>query len=655
MDSIIETLEQAGSDVTSSQATDEQAVSARLNERDKLFSFSLARPTIQNLVNEWQAERSETEVRRKTRKIELDVEKLRQSGEIGEDETFIPVRVIDTNIQREQPPYINYLKNSRRLAIFKCVDNHKQNTQQLEAEFTEGMSYLNWETPHFKCLDGSQTHGWDAVEIVYDESKPLHCAVEHIGHDKLFFPKTAISLQDSPELIREYNPTRLRLESFITNFGFNPVQVNMMLDKIKDSPSKSNETLTIYKRLFKHEGIVHVAWFALSDGVSDWLKQPEPLYIGIDKKATKMTEQPSIDPLTSQQIMQQVPSESWEPASITIYPIAMLPYRESEEPTLTEFKGRVFLDENKQEACTSILSAFVNRLNRSANIYGSPSTEDGTGAGLKELSDIKLTNGKVLNRPFTFWSMDGPDPMILTALEYLDQANANETNQVNFAVNNRQDSRKTAKEISSSEQQQSLLNGVQLTLFSTYIRTIYSLCWLIAQSQAMQNKIKLLQIEVQEPQISPIDGSPIIDPATGQPIVKTSMQNNVQVISYQYNIKAAGDVDVVQRQEKIAQMKQDWPVIAGTPLAAIFLADLMRLEYPESGDAYAEAIMQGDAVKAMQGQLLALDTIMEGIMAKHPEVFTTLPQESQMQLKQILSQVKSTNQAQQQQPANAQQ
>ena len=100
--------------------------------------------------------------------------------------------------------------------------------------------------------------------------------------------------------------------------------------------------------MFKEDGIVHVAWFHLGEGVDDWLKNPEPLYIGIDKK----------DDQTGQYV----------PVAVKEYPYFILPYRESEKPKLIDKHGRCFLDGNKQEAQTSILSAFVNGLNRATKI-----------------------------------------------------------------------------------------------------------------------------------------------------------------------------------------------------------------------------------------------------------------------------------------------
>ena len=222
------------------------------NEQDKMFSFTDAETHLRRIVDDWREEVNDTEQRRKLRKVEVDVEALRQKGELDEDETFIPVRMIDNNIIREQPPYINYLKNSRRLAIFECLDNPTLDNDLLEQAFTKVSTYTNWETPYFKCIDGAQAHGWDSVEVVFDSSKPGNFAIEHIGHDKLLFPRSAIDLQQSPRVIRCYDVTILQLQKFVTSYSFDVEQVNAIRRTRKET-AKENETIRIYKLFFKKE------------------------------------------------------------------------------------------------------------------------------------------------------------------------------------------------------------------------------------------------------------------------------------------------------------------------------------------------------------------------------------------------------------------
>lgn len=606
------------------ETTTQQSVLDNKAEADNMLDFTQARIHLQRLVSDWKSEIEETETRRKIRDVEIDVEQLRKEGKLDEDETLVPVRVVDVNIQREQPAYINYLKNSRRLAIFKSLSVPDQDTQLLEQEFTSGMTYTAWETAFYKCIDGAETHGWDAVEVTYDESKPLNVGIEPIGHDMLFFPLSAIDIQFSPRIIRKYEVTLSQLDKFVTKHGWKLEQVQKLKDARRNT-QKAIETLVVYKVFFKNEGQVFIGWFSLEHDCNDWLFSPVPLDMGITE------EQDQIDPATSQPIKIRVPKP------VTMYPVFLLPYRETEKPKLTDHKGRVFLDEYKQEAQTAVLSGFINGLTRASNLYASPEKEDGTGASLKELQNLKLKPGRIMNNPMRWFSVDYPDPMVLRALQYFDTANSQETNQVNFAAMNREDSRKTAKEIGAAQQEQALLNSVQLTLFSTFVRQVYSFAWLIVQSQALQNKIKFLLVRIDQPVIG-LSGQPVLNPQTNQPMVNSVFVNNTKVISQIYDIRAAGDVDVIQRQEKIMQMKQDWPVVSTTALRDRFLQDLMKLQYPDVGEQYAQILAQNSMMAQMQGLIGRLGMVLEGALKDNPEMLTKLPPEQQADVGNMIKQ-----------------
>lgn len=581
-------------------ATDQQ------EEYQELTEFSKARIQLQRLIDDWKSECEQTTHRRTKRDVNINIEKLHEEKKLDKDETLIPVRVIDTNIQREQPAYVNYLKNSRRIATFNSLSNPSQDTQKLELEFTRGMTYISWETPHYKNVDGAQTHGWDAIEVVLDSTKPLGVALEHVGHDNLYFPLTSIDIQFSKYVIRRYRMTLLQLETFAKPpFSFAAEQIEKIKASRKGS-AKAAETLDVYKMFCKKDGAVLVGWFCLLDGCDDWLSAPVPLDLEL------------VDPIKG------------TPIPTSMYPIVILSYRETEKPTIVEHYGRVYYDENKQEAQTAILSGYVNGLTRAANIYASPAKENGTGGAIKELENIVLTGGRVLSEPMQFWSPPYPDPTVLQALQYFDTANSQETNQPNFAVINRKDSRKTAKEISSAEDQQSLLNSVQLTMFSTFIRQTYNLVWLIVQSKAIRGTIAFLQIETQEPVISPL---------TGQPVgMQTVRKNDVATIAQIYDVRAAGDVDVIQRQETIQQMMNDWPVIQNTPLKDKFLQDLVRLKYPEQGDTYAKMLEQQPQLDALKGIVGRMATIMAGMVQQCPDMLPSLPPQQQADVQQLIQQ-----------------
>jgi hypothetical protein len=606
--------------------------------KDSIFDFQKARIPLNRLVDKWNEEVDKTQQRREIRDVEVDVKELRRIGKLDQDETIIPDRVIDTNIQREQPPYINYLKNSRRLAIFNCLSNPDVNTQRIELEFTKGMTYINWENPHYKTLDGAQTHGWDAVEVVLDYSKPLHVGIEQVGHDKLFFPCSSLDLETAPRIIRAYDLTVVTLKSFVTDFGFSKSEVGKIINKIKNTDNEP-ETVRVYKKFCKYDGQVYVAWFSLTAGVSDWLKAPQPLFLGIKHQVTTMVDVPVTmpDPLIGMptQSMTKQPKTEWVDTPITQYPIFILPYRETEKPKLVDHKGRVFYDENKQEAQTAVLSAFVNGLTRAAQIYASLGADDGSGSSLKEVQNLELSGGRIYDKPVQFFHTEYPDPMVLKAMQYFDVSNDVEVNQPNFAAMNRQDSRKTATEIDAANQQQQLLNSVQLTLFSTYIRSIYNLVWLIVQSQALQSEVKFLLIEKERPTINPITNDPMI---VGNQTEKY-YENDFATIKELYDLRAAGDVDVVQKQEKVNQMKQDWPVISTTILRDEFLAEMLRLQYPDSGEKWATKLeTQGSQISGLQMMINSLSQILMGIATDNPEVMAKMPPEDKQNLVSIVQQ-----------------
>jgi len=577
---------QADSTTTAPPMTDEQM---------RLFDYQYAKEDIKHIISTWRGEIEDTDSRRNIRNIDLDIEQERNAGTIQQDETFIPVRVIDTNIRREQPPFISYLKQSRRLAIYKNMDNPDDSTEEIEEEFTRGMTYEAWENDFFKLIDGASTHGWDLVEAVFDETKPFHCAVEHIGHDKLYFHKDTINVQFAPKLAREYDVTNEQLKKFVKRFGFDALEVDRLIEARKERRDFS--TTKILKVYFRFEGVVYVAWCDKESQCENWLKKPAKLYLGIRHKELQTVNVPQtiIDPLSGMPAMVQVPQqeEVWVDSDIEMYPIFLLSYTESEQSKIFDKKGRVFLDEFKQEAMTAITTAYVNGVVRASQVYASVEADDGVSGSIKQIQNLQ--GGTILSKPLKFFHQDYPDPSIINALQYLDTANSQETGQVAWAVNNRKDSRKTATEIQAATEQTGLLNSVQLTLFSTFLRSVYGFCWKIVQSQALQDKIKFLQIK-EIPQVDPMTGQEILVPLP-QPT------NDYATIAQNYDIRAAGDVDVIQRAEKLQKMMQMWPMIAPTPLGLKFLEEILKVSFPEEAPRWI--LFMNQALAAQQQMMAA--------------------------------------------------
>lgn len=637
-------------------------------EQEKTLSdYATMSVQFEQLVNNWLTEFVRTREQRIFRYIEIDVPLMRSQGFLKDDETVLPVRVAERNIRREQPGYVAFYTQSRRALIFRenrsALDQamSTMEEEQVEEAFTQGMRYPGWELAPYAATDGAQTHGWDAVEVVYDETKPLKVGIEHVGHDKLMFPSEAIDIQYCEYIARGYDLTSQQLKAFVADFDFDPTQVEILTATDKGTGYRTLRHYRVWKLLFKEDGVVKVGWRcdAAASGqprygglCTTWLKAPVPLYLGRQHK--EMQEQPPVlqpvihptfglpitDPATGQPMMQKVPQPPVEvvvDTPETEYPIYLLRYHQTEDQQIFSTRGRVFLDRYDQEAQTAIASGFVNKLMRSTNVYAAVGQDGqpGSSTAPKQLP-VKLQHGAIYDKPINFFSSEPPDPVLLNALQWFGVRNAEENGQTDFAVNNRQDSRKTATEIQAASQQASLLSGVQVTIYSAWICAFYRRVWEIVQNLAQMEKIEFLQQLGQ-------DGM--------------TFTNNQEILAKKFYVRAAGDIDVTQRAQQIQQMLQMWPIVSQTPAAAAFLRDLLITAFPNGGMKWAQVIQDDQTTK----QLLAQCAMMlKNIVLSRPEELKTLPPQEVQQLLQLEQQVvmvlnpQSQGQPQQQQQGGVQ-
>jgi hypothetical protein len=462
------------------------------------------------------------------------------------------------------------------------------------------------------------------MEIVPDSTKPGGVAIEHIGHENLLFPMDARNIQQCEYIIRVYWCSILRLRSMATEFKFNSVEIEQLIKRIDGSGNTSTtglilsgeSLLTVYKVMFKYDGRVYVGWYHVAAG--DWLKAPVPLDLG-----RKTVQQPTPDQLILNPAAQPVSITQVE----TEYPVELLYYQESEKPEILAHYGRGMLDEYKQEASSSILSAYVNGAIRASNVFGAPGGNTDTGGATPKQTNIVLEGGKMYDAPMQFFTMPYPSPEMLRGVQFLDTQNASETNQVAWAVNNREDSRKTATEIQASQQQTSQISTVTVTLFASFVRRVYSRVWTVVQSLALQNVFPFLQLPGQ------------VDPLTGQP---GPAINDAATISKQYDVRAAGDVDVIERQEILQRRMQFWPVVQAIPgLSGEFLSDIIKTAFPDDSTRYIQAMQQGsmknNVIQALSQMLQAAVMKPDGSgVEEHFKGMEPQLQQMQMQVQQAI-------------------
>lgn len=545
-----------------------------------VLNYQDAKQRASNLILNWSGQINYVKANRKKRFIEVDVEQLQRDGKLLSDETLIPIRVIDTNIKREQPVFVRFLTQSDRLAIFEDESDPSKNNRPIEDAFSRGMRYLGWATQYYKCIDGAQLFGWDAVEIEFDSNKPLHVGVSHIGNENLIFPRDAKNIQACEMVLIGTDVTKTILQKFVKDFGFNATIVEEIMGKL--SNEKDDKTVKIYKMFYKLDGIVQVAWYY--ESASDYLKSPIPLFLGIKHQESQLQSVPVVDPITGLPTLVQQEVPIWVDDVETDYPIKIYVYDITERPCVVDNRGRAFLDETRQEAQTGLWTSLINGCLRASNVYGSPEGDASNGAEVAQL-EVALKHGYIYNKKINLWSPPWPDPMIVKAANAMDTQTQQETGQVAFAVNNRADSAKTATEVTSAEQQQQLLSGVKVFLLSQFIQEVCSASWRITQSQALQNLIVFLPKVTQLP-----DGT-------------SQLTNDVETISRNYLIKAAGDVDVVRRDQKLSQMQQMWQIISATPLAIPYLMDILKIVHPEDAERYNMILQAGDQKTIMLQQM----------------------------------------------------
>ncbi len=551
-----------------------------LNTKETFFDYAYAQGRIKNLVDSWNTEQKSTDYRRAVRGIKVNVNELKSGPKprLKPHETFIPIRLIDSNIKREEPTYISYIKGSRRLAIFKRKDgvNNPQVTEQitkLEKEFTRVCQYIAWEDDYFCVRDGSATHKWDIMEVCYDATKEGAFRFEHVGHENLIFSLDSKELEANDFLIRVLDVSNLELKNMVVDFGFDSEEVDNIIKSDTESCASGvnvdDKLKQIYKIFFKFNKTVYVAFYFKD--AKKYLKEPIKLYLGrrSEQEVTKNIDQPTVDPNTNLPVMISTPQTTmeWVDEKETSYPFELLAYDKSEDKKIVNLRSRVDLDEYKQEAACGVWSGFINGLTIACMLQASPKNPTGTGVAPKQ-TDTIIGSGKIWSEPMEFHHAPYPDPIMLKAAEAIDLQNAQETQQSTYAVKNRKDSRKTATEIEDAQQTNKQTQGVQLTLFSTFMRRILNRAWPIVQSQALQGKIKFLFNE-----------------QTGQ--------NDLETISQEYILFAAGDVDVIERDENVQKKGLFWPIVSQTALAIPFLINWLKQAFPDEADSYEQILLQG--------------------------------------------------------------
>jgi hypothetical protein len=546
------------------------AILAQAGQKN-LLDLNTANGLISQYISSHGAVEATTVTNRRLRSNKADVEQMRSAGLLQENQTFIGVRLINQNINQALPPLLSYLKQSPRMATFVPGDN-----SYLDQEFTRVLQYPGWEIPYIEVLDGAELNGIGYMMVKADNTKLGGVSMETIPFNEIVYDRRLKSLQDSPAVLIKHVITAVSFyhwDSF-ENFDKSSDAYNAITKRLlSEEVNVIGDDLVIYETFVKVNGFVYRGWYYKDS--KQWLKQPLPFSNGIEESVPEV----NIDPMA----MTTEPTYVNKPVHLTYYPIAVKRAEIKENRKHDEAEGRAVEDYHKQEAATTLMTAAVNGCTQAANTMWSPDGANLDGMAPAQLQ-YKIKNNAIWKTPMRAFTAPWPDPMIFKGIEAITQQNAMENNQVAWAVNNRKDSRKTATEIEAAQQQQGMLTGTSALVFSIFLRDVLTMTWPIVQSEAKKGSIKFL-IEVSDP------------------------AEKETILSKQYEVKPAGDIDFVEKQQRITNIQQDLPMFQGTPIGQEMMKEYVRLRYPEKYDQWSKILSQGNDTQLIQGLGQALQAV----------------------------------------------
>lgn len=421
---------------------------------------------------------------------------------------LIPYRMIDAFINREKPLYQKYISEPTRIAIFTGEQEPTVNTQPLEEFFTSCFRYNGMAAVFMRCVDISQLHGVGYIEVRYDITKPGHFSfIAHRYEDIIYPPVDELS-----KCHVLYIKERFRYVDIVT-LNISQSQKTRLIEIVED---EDKETF-IFKVYVQTQTGWEVASY--SKELAEFITPFKPLDNGFE-------------------------------GSNTILNLFTLVYDQNEELNLNDKKGRAYYDKDFQRAATVMISSNTEKHFKSGSVYAALTEPANRSSDAKAL-EIQLFPDTILDKPFTFFSPPEPSDSALNCVNRLETMHASSVGQVNFAANNRQDSRKTATELNNAAEMASLMSSVALGTFSGFMSGIIDFAWLILVDAVKNSEVSIPST------LTPAD------------------------FLKQYYKRPAGDADYVKRNEKMTKMLQMLPMIINTPAGAVFINRLLDYAFPD--------------------------------------------------------------------------
>ena len=246
--------------------------------------------------------------------------------------------------------------------ILEDQDEEGIDLATLEKDLTKKLRFPKWQLGAYSNIDSFQAHGYSVMETIYDKTSPGHVSREHLQFEDFAFVSDTKDLQALEMSSRRYYFTRTKLlelvgdseDDFVGEQVNTIVETDPVTDKYSDDVSTKDASLyRIYKNMFRVGGVVMVAW-SCPTLCSSWIRVPRPLFIG------RKNVQPSGNVIAAiKSELTGVPEST--NAQESEYPYFLYPYTVSEDTTISNMKGRGFLDQDIQAVSYTHLTLPTNR------------------------------------------------------------------------------------------------------------------------------------------------------------------------------------------------------------------------------------------------------------------------------------------------------
>lgn len=504
------------------------------------FDFAVEKRETDKVISQFGEECTKISKRQELRDNEVNVEAMKKSKEIAADETVIPLRKIDAAITRIKPQLNGFLEQAQRLLIFVDKQDPSMPCEDLEIAFTRWMRTPNWELPWEELNDATCLHGGSWMEVVPDANQDVLSRVEYVPRDEMMIPIDCKDVQKTERVVRMFKKLPFELESEVTTSGFDKAQLDTLL-----KPHKENRTeaIKIYRVLLKRAGIVWIYWHG--ENCTAWLKKPEPLLLGILGSDGQL-------------------------APINQYPVFFNSLSIVEPRPLLSRKGLAYGMLPLQEGETALVSAVINKATKSAQIHASTTGQPKSIANVEESKPLKPNT--IVNAEVAWWSPPAPDPTLISVASFLDTEFSQNIGQVNYAAQNRKDSRKTATEIATTVDASGAMSTINTMALSITATGVYTLRWEILRAGILMGIVQ---------------GFPI----------------PVERLMREYLLFSAGTTDFVKRNEKKNILMQLLGQLGQSPMAPLLLNLLLRYMLPEESEKLFKAQSERQVILGLNDAL----------------------------------------------------